>query len=77
MSKHDVIEVETLAGNLSLINQDLIVQIFFFFIFFYTLNLYAPTPAKKRNKFSYALLGYNPTLKSSQTFHFWNLKPKC
>ena len=34
-----IVEVETLAGNLSLINQDLIVLIFFF-IFFYTLNIY-------------------------------------
>ena len=34
-----IVEVETLARNLSLINQDLIVLIFFF-IFFYTLNIY-------------------------------------
>ena len=30
-----IVEVETLAGNLSLINQDLIVLIFFFHFFLY------------------------------------------
>ena len=50
MSKHDVIEVETLAGNLSLINQDLIVQIFFFFHFFLYIESICPYPSKKKEQ---------------------------
>lgn len=71
-----IVEVVTLAGNLSLINQDLIVQIFFFFIFFYTLNLYAPTPAKKRNKFSDALLVLQSNTKEFPNFPLLESKAK-